>query len=193
VTGSDCNVGKMTAALELFNEATHRSLNVAWAATGQTGMMLRERGIAIDRVVADFIGGAGEALVNYEGKEKDLVFVEGQGSIIHEGYAGVALGLMFGVMPDCIVLVHAATRTKIGHSDADMPPLADLIALHESLLRPFKEAPVVAIALNTAGLDKQAARDMIERTAAATGLPTADPVRDGAAVILGAVLDRCEL
>lgn len=189
LVGSDCNVGKMTATVELYNEALSRDLNVGWAATGQTGMMLRERGLAVDRVVADFIGGATEELINYEGRDRDLVLVEGQGSIVHPGYAGVTLGLLYGAMPDCMVLVHAPSREHIGDSDFPMPPLNDLIGLYEGVMKPLKESPVVAIAMNTAGFESEVARDIIAHTKRETGLPVGDPVRFGSSEILEAVLD----
>jgi uncharacterized NAD-dependent epimerase/dehydratase family protein len=188
ITGSDCNVGKMTATLELYNEAEARGLNTAWAATGQTGMMLRGRGIAIDRVISDFISGATEELVNSEGRGRDIVFVEGQGSLLHPGYAAVTLGLAFGTMPDCQVLVHASERDYIAHTEVAMPPLPDVIERYETVVEPFKRSPVVAIALNTAGFGTDVARDMIAATSKETGLPTTDPVRFGAGEILDAVL-----
>ncbi len=190
VAGSDCNVGKMTATVELFREAARRKLDAAWAATGQTGMMLRGRGIAVDRVIADFMGGAVEELLDYEGRDKKIVFVEGQGSIVHPGFAGVALGLMYGAMPDCIVLVHAATRRTIGDTEAVVPPLTELVELHEALMRPFKRSAVVAIAVNTAGLDDGEARRAVTRIESDTGLPAQDPVRHGASPLLDAIMNR---
>jgi uncharacterized NAD-dependent epimerase/dehydratase family protein len=187
VVGSDCNVGKMTATVELYNEARSRGVNAAWAATGQTGMMLRGRGIAVDRVVSDFVSGATEALVNEEGVGADIVFVEGQGSIVHPGYAAVTLGLLYGAMPDCMVMVHAATRERIGDTDFTMPPLPALVDMHEKAMSPFKISPVVAVALNTAGLADGAAHDMINETAGATGLPVSDPVRFGSSTLVDAV------
>jgi uncharacterized NAD-dependent epimerase/dehydratase family protein len=47
---------------------------------------------------------------------------------------------------------------------------------------------VAAIALNTRGLDDDAARVEIARAASETGLPATDPVRFGAEPILEAVL-----
>lgn len=193
VVGSDCNVGKMTATVELYTVAVAKNIDAAWAATGQTGMMLRGRGIAVDRVIADFIGGATETLVNYEADGHDLVIVEGQGSLVHPGYAGVTLGLLYGVMPDCMVMVHAAERVAIGHTPFRMPSVNALIEMYESALAPFKKSRVAAVALNTAGVANGAARDMIEKVASETGLPVADPVRGGSAVILDAALQELGL
>ena len=185
--GSDCNVGKMTTTVALYEAAVARGARAAWAATGQTGMMLRERGVAVDAVVADFIGGAVEALVQEEGAEADLVFVEGQGSLVHPGYAGVTLGLMYGAMPDCMVLVHWAGRERLKRLDVPVPRLSELVSLHESLMRPHRDAPVVAVSLNTSELDKSRARSALEAAARETGLPAADVVRFGGDPVLDAI------
>ncbi|HLJ82346.1 MAG TPA: DUF1611 domain-containing protein, partial [Ktedonobacterales bacterium] len=46
--GTDCNVGKMTAAVELDREAKRRSLSSGFAPTGQTGIMIAGEGIPAD-------------------------------------------------------------------------------------------------------------------------------------------------
>jgi uncharacterized NAD-dependent epimerase/dehydratase family protein len=51
----------------------------------------------------------------------------------------------------------------------------------------FKRSPVVAIALNTVGLEADAARDIMERARHETGLPVSDPIRFGSREILDAV------
>jgi uncharacterized NAD-dependent epimerase/dehydratase family protein len=47
---------------------------------------------------------------------------------------------------------------------------------------------VVAVSVNTRGLDGVEAEEFVARVAAETGLPTADPFRTSAAPILDAVL-----
>src|SRR5262249_10116267 len=49
--GSDCNVGKMTAALELTRALEQRGARAAFVATGQTGILIADRGVAVDAVV----------------------------------------------------------------------------------------------------------------------------------------------
>lgn len=186
--GTDCGVGKMTVTVELDRAAVAAGARAAWAATGQTGIILRGRGIAVDRVVADFIGGAAQELVNAEGRDADVVFVEGQGSITHPGYAGVTLGLMYGAMPDAMVLVHDATRRKYKRLDAPLPSLQEAVALYESLMRPWKPARVAAVALNTSALSERDARRAVAAASEETGLPATDAVRFGCAGILPAVL-----
>ena len=189
ITGTDCNVGKMTATVELYDEAVRKGVSAAWAATGQTGILLRERGICIDRVIADFMGGAAEELVNFEGRGKDLVIVEGQGSLIHPGFAGVTLGLMFGVVPDCMILAHEAGRAFVRNTDVPMISLGEQAGLHERIMAPLKKSRVVGVVLNTAAITPAAASKTIESIRAETGLPVSDPVRFGASEILDAVME----
>ncbi|MCI0452622.1 MAG: DUF1611 domain-containing protein, partial [Candidatus Latescibacteria bacterium] len=169
--GTDCNVGKMTVALELDRAARAGGVRSTWAATGQTGILLRGRGVPVDRVVADFVGGATQELVDFEGRDADVVIVEGQGSITHPGYAGVTLGLLYGAMPDAMVLVHTAGRERYKRFDHAIPPLPEVVALYESLMRPYKTTRVVAIALNTRRLTPDDARRALERASDDTGLP----------------------
>jgi uncharacterized NAD-dependent epimerase/dehydratase family protein len=193
VTGTDCNVGKMTVTVALDRAAARRDIRSAWAATGQTGIMLRGRGIAVDRVIADFIGGAAEELVNAEGRDADLVWVEGQGAIVHPGYAGVTLGLMYGAMPDVLVLAHTADRGHFKRLEhLALPPLPDLIELHERLMRPFNAAKVAAIVVNTSSLAASAARDYLSELSAETGLVADDVIRSGGDAVLDAVLAALE-
>ncbi len=191
--GTDCGAGKMTVTYEIYLEAVRRGLNAAWAATGQTGMILQERGVAIDRVISDFVGGAAEELVNFEGRGKDVVFVEGQGSLIHPGYAGVTLGLMFGVMPDCMVLVHDVERRKVRDYEVEIPPLSRMIRLHQEVMVLLKKSPVVAVALNTGSLDDVEAQATMKSIFRQTGLPVGDPIRYGASELLDAIIEALKL
>ena len=190
--GSDCAIGKMTVSLELDLEARRRGIPSVFVPTGQTGIAIAGWGIAVDAVVADFIAGAAERLV-VEGAERGgkLLWVEGQGSIIHPVYSGVTLGLFHGSAPHLLVLCHTAGRTEIegaGGGPHPIPPLAELVALHEQLSLPARRARVAAIALNTSELDDDAARAAVAAAEDETGLPVDDPVRFGAGKLVDAVL-----
>jgi uncharacterized NAD-dependent epimerase/dehydratase family protein len=153
-------------------------------------------GIAVDAVVSDFLAGAAERLV-VEGAERggELLWVEGQGSIVHPIYSGVALGLMHGSAPHVYVLCHEAGRTRVegaGGADHPIPPLAELIDLHERMSLPARPARTACVALNTHSLDDDAARAALAEVEAETGLPADDPVRFGAGHLVDAVLSTLE-
>jgi uncharacterized NAD-dependent epimerase/dehydratase family protein len=189
--GSDCAIGKMTVSLELDRAARARGIASVFVPTGQTGIAIAGWGMAVDAVVADFLAGAAEQLV-VEGRLRggELLIVEGQGSLVHPAYSGVTLGLFHGSVPHALVLCHRAGSTEIeGSPGHPIPPLADLVELHERVSLPRRHARVVALALNTAGLDDADAATAVAEAAAATGLPACDPVRDGADTLLDAVLE----
>jgi uncharacterized NAD-dependent epimerase/dehydratase family protein len=188
--GSDCAIGKMTVALELDLEARRRGLRSLFVPTGQTGIAIAGWGISVDAVVADFIAGATERLV-VEGAERggELLWVEGQGSLIHPVYSGVTLGLFHGSVPHLLLLCHEAGRTEIegvGGGPHPIPPLRELVELHERMALPARPARVAAIALNTRALTEDDARAAIAAAEADTGLPADDPVRFGAGRLLDA-------
>ena len=189
--GSDCAIGKMTVSLELDRAARARGIASEFVPTGQTGIAIAGWGIAVDAVVSDFLAGAAEQLV-VEGRRRggELLFVEGQGSLVHPAYSGVTLGLFHGSVPHLLVLCHRAGTTEIeGSPGHPIPSLAELVELHERASLPRRRARVVAVAVNTAGLDGDAAAAAVADAADATGLPAGDPGRDGADALLDAVLD----
>jgi uncharacterized NAD-dependent epimerase/dehydratase family protein len=190
--GSDCAIGKKTVAVELDLAARGRGLASVFVPTGQTGIAIAGWGIAIDAVVADFLAGAAERLV-VEGAERggELLFVEGQGSLVHPMYSGVTLGLIHGSTPHLFVLCHRAGAREIdGSPGYAIPPLRDLVELHERIALPRRPAKVACVALNTAELDEEAARAAIAAAGAETGLPADDPVRFGSDYLLDAILAR---
>jgi uncharacterized NAD-dependent epimerase/dehydratase family protein len=192
--GSDCAIGKKTVAVELDLAARRRGLKSVFVPTGQTGIWIAGWGIAIDAVVSDFLAGAAERLV-VEGAARggELLWVEGQGSLVHPAYSGVTMGLMHGAAPHAYVLVHKARATHTeGYPDHPLPPLPELIELHERASLPLRRAKVAAIALHTGELDEDVARAEIAQVAAETGLPVDDPVRFGADPLLDAVLGRVQ-
>jgi uncharacterized NAD-dependent epimerase/dehydratase family protein len=191
--GSDCAIGKMTVSLELDLEARRRGIRSVFVPTGQTGIAIAGWGIAVDAVVADFIAGAAEQLV-VEGAERggEVLWVEGQGAILHPVYSGVTLGLYHGSVPHLLVLCHEAGHNEIegaGGGPHTIPPLRELVELHERLALPARPARVGAIALNTRRLNEQEARQAVAAAEAETGLPADDPVRFGAARLVAALLE----
>jgi uncharacterized NAD-dependent epimerase/dehydratase family protein len=128
-----------------------------------------------------------------EGIERggELLWEEGQGSLLHPGYSGVTLGLLHGSAPHALVLCHQAGQRFVDGDDRfPIPALTELVDLHERVSLIARPARVVAIAINTRELDDSAARAAIEAAEDDTGLPASDPVRFGAARLADAVLQE---
>jgi len=191
--GSDCNVGKMTAQLQLRDALVKRGHRTSFVATGQTGIFIEGWGTAVDAVVADFIAGAAEQLVLRGAEGHDIVLVEGQGSLIHPGYSGVTLGLLHGSCPDALIICHQVSRDYIGDYHGRepwvrIPPLPELIQIHERAAAPVHPTKVIGVCLNTFDLDEATARAAVARAAAETGLPVTDPVRFDATPVVDAII-----
>ncbi len=194
--GSDCNVGKMTVALELRRELQGRGVRAAFVATGQTGIFLADHGVAVDAVPADFIAGFAEEMVLEAARAADVVLVEGQGALRHPGYSGVTLALMHGAAPAAMVLCHQSGRGSIRRTgrggdagnEVIIPALGQLMREYEETAAWVSPARVVAVALNTRDLDERGAREAVAGATRETGLAASDPVRFGVGPIAEAVI-----
>jgi uncharacterized NAD-dependent epimerase/dehydratase family protein len=176
--GTDCVVGKKVAALELTDAARKVGLDAAFVPTGQTGIMIAGWGLAVDRVISDFVAGAAEWLVQ-QVADRQVCFIEGQGSIEHPGYSAVALGLLHGCCPQAMLMCHRPGRESHHGIEAPIAPLAEQIAVSERLARFLHPCRVVGLCINTAGMDDAAARRAIEQCAQETQLPAVDVLRNG--------------
>jgi len=189
--GTDCNVGKMSTAIEIDNKLNKNGLTSIFVPTGQTAILIAGWGTAIDRVIADFTAGASENLVLEASKkapnENDYIIVEGQGSLVHPGYSGVNLSLLRGAGADALILCHQCIRKTIRRYTTPIPPLKEYINIHNILTKTVKYSPVIAISLNTYGLTNEEALIEIENTKLETGLPVTDPIRYGPDILIEAI------
>ena len=188
--GTDCSVGKMTATCELVDAAQAAGIDAGFVPTGQTGIMIAGWGNPVDRVVSDFTAGAVEEMLLEKGDEHDVLFVEGQGSIVHPAYSAVTCGILHGSMADKLVLCHEAGREVVhGYEDTELPPVPEYVDLYESLAAPVHETDIVAGALNTKDVDgDEAARKAVESFAAEIDGVATDPVRFDAAEIVDEIV-----
>lgn len=185
--GTDMAIGKMSTSIELHRAAQRKGIKSKFLATGQAGIMIGGTGIALDAVRVDFAAGAVEQMVLTHANDCDLLFVEGQGSLLHPG-STATLPLIRGSQPTGLILVHRAQQKHIRDlPDVLIPPLAEVVHLYETVARgagSFAEVKVVAIALNTFHLDADSAKAEIEKVRQETGLPCTDVVRFGADSLL---------
>lgn len=186
--GTDCSVGKKYTALALEQAMRARGLDAEFRATGQTGVFISGRGVAIDAVVADFISGAAEWL-SPEAAPGHWDVIEGQGSLFHPSFAGVTLGLLHGAQPDAFVVCHEPTRTHMRGVRHPLPTVRQVIDHTIACGRLTNPAiRCIGLAVNTAALDEDAARACLAAAAAEHDLPAVDPVRFG----VDAVVDRLQ-
>lgn len=182
--GTDCSVGKKYTALALEKAMRARGLDADFRATGQTGVFISGRGVAIDAVVADFISGAVEWIAPAAAPTHwDLI--EGQGSLFHPSFAGVSLGLLHGAQADAFVICHEPTRSTMRGVKHKLPSIQDVIdltircgSLTNSAIRP------VGIAVNSEALGEADAKALLETLSKAHGLPATDPIRFGVETIV---------
>ncbi|MEL6495060.1 MAG: DUF1611 domain-containing protein [Cyanobacteria bacterium J06623_7] len=191
--GTDMAVGKMSTSLELHRAALSRGIKAGFIATGQAGIAIAGRGIALDAVRVDFAAGAVEQAVCQWGADQELVIIEGQGSLLHPG-STATLPLIRGSQPSGLILVHRATAEHIRDlPDFPIPPLTEVIQLYEmvaSAASRGEQVRVKAISLNTWGLGNTEAQAKIKATAELTGLPCSDVVRFGGKALLSAVYPK---
>ena len=186
--GSDCAVGKKTTAIEIANAGTAAGPKCEFVATGQTGVLIAGKGIAVDRVISDFLAGAAEKLVLDAEPDSEVLVIEGQGSLWHPAYSGVTLGLLHGSCPHVLVLCHHAGREAIEEPPfTKLPPLPELARAYESLAAVNRPAKVACVSINTHGLSDRDAVAAIEQAERETGLPAGDVFRGDAPKLWDAV------
>ena len=188
--GTDCALGKKYTALALARAFEARGIDSDFRASGQTGIMIAGRGIAMDAVVSDFEAGAAE-LLSPDAHARHWDVIEGQGALTHPAYAAVSLGLLHGSQPDVFVVCHEPGRTEmLGTAGYTLTSVEEIVEL--TLLLGRRTNPAIrcgGFAFNTSALEESEATELRARESARLGLPVADPVRGGAA--FDALVDSC--
>ncbi len=186
--GTDSALGKMSAALEVTEGLTRRGKKTLFVPTGQTGILIAGFGVSVDAVVGDFMSGVMEKLILESAAGQEYLLVEGQGSLIHPGYSGVALSLLHGTAPSQMILCHKPSRKNVRDTEILIPPLDVMVRMHEEITSYVRPAKVVGIALNCGDLDERTARDEIAKAEELTALPTTDCFLIGPDKLVDAVL-----
>ena len=188
--GTDMAAGKMTVGLELYSYLIKKKINTGFVATGQVGITVTGKGIPLDAYKLDHACGAVETAV-LEQKEKDVVIVEGQGSILHPG-STATLPLMRGTCPTHLILCHIARNDSLrSQENIKIPDLKKFIKLNESLSSVFgtyPKAKVIGVALNTSLMSNENAKEIINSIENETGIPATDVVRYGGEKIFSSLI-----
>ncbi len=179
--GTDMAAGKMTVGLELFSYLRDKKINVGFVATGQVGITITGQGIPLDAYKLDHACGAVETAI-IEQKNKDIVIIEGQGSILHPG-SSATLPLMRGSCPTHMILCHIARNDSLRSvENIKIPDINKFIKLNEELAAvdgTYPKSKVIGIALNTSLMTKASALNYIYSLEEKTNLPVTDVIRFG--------------
>jgi len=178
--GTDCSVGKMYTSLAIEREMQKQGFDASFKATGQTGLLLANKGICIDAVVADFIAGAVE-IISPAADDNHWDIIEGQGSLFNPSYAGVSAGLLHGAQADYLVMCHEAGRTSIkdvpGYKVPELLSCIEQNLLLARLTNP--QVKLAGISLNCRLLGEEQGRIQIKALEQQFSLPCFDPMMTG--------------
>ena len=171
---------------DTFNGWKKRGKNIEFIGTGQTGILLSGHGIPVDAVTGDFMAGEVEYAIDQIDDDKDLIIVEGQGSLTNMYYAGVTLGLLHGAMPDYMLMTHDPSR-DLDVTDFPMTTMKHVMDLHLDLMKSFKQSRFIGINLLTFAFDNEKALKIIENSRKEFNMETTDLIRFGDKGLLDAI------
>ena len=178
ILGTDSAVGKRTTSVLLAEALKKEGLNVAFVATGQTGLIQGAKyGVAIDAIVEEFMTGEMEnaVMVAYDTEHPDIIIVEGQGALSHPAYLS-ACAIIRGARPRAIIVQHPPKRVNLG----DFPyMLMPTLESEIELLEVFSKSKVIAITLNHEDMTNGEVKETITEYEERFQLPTTDTLKYG--------------
>ena len=175
--GTDCSVGKKYTALAIEKAMKEHGIKASFKATGQTGVLIAENGVAIDAIISDFISGAVEWL-SPDNEEDHWDIIEGQGSLFHPSFAGVSLGLLHGSQPDKFIVCHEPTRSNMRGVKNKLPSISEVISKTIELGKLTNpDIKCAGIALNTSNMLNKS-DDMKKMISDKHSIPCLDPLKD---------------
>ena len=178
VLGTDGAVGKRTTSILLVNALKKMGLNVAFVATGQTGLIQGAKyGVAIDAIVGEFMTGELENAVMkaYDAEHPDIIIVEGQGALSHPAYLSVC-AIIRATRPRAIIVQHPPKRKYLG--DLPYVPMPTIESEIE-LIEVFSKSNVIAITLNHEDMTEDEVKETITEYEKKFQLPTTDTLMYG--------------
>lgn len=189
VLGTDSAIGKRTTSVLLEEALTKKGLNVAFIATGQTGLIQGAKyGIAIDAIPSQFMTGEIENQIMraYENENPDIIIVEGQGALSHPAYIS-SCAIIRGSRPNAVIVQHAPKRVNLGDFDyMKMPTLKSEIELIET----FSKSKVIAVTINHENMTDEEIRVAVTETETELDLPTADVLKYGCDKIVAGIFNN---
>ncbi len=189
IMGTDCAIGKRTTAQKLVKALKIEGLNVAFIATGQTGLLQGAKyGAAIDMLSSGYATGEVEnaILEAVQNENPDIVIVEGQGSLGHPSYTSSA-AILKGSKPKGIIIQHAPKRQNFcTFPNIKMNSLQSEINLIEG----FIGSSVMAITINHENMTKKEIDTTVKNYEKTFGLPTTDVLKHGCNKLIDMIYNK---
>ncbi|MGJ9384676.1 DUF1611 domain-containing protein [Salipaludibacillus sp. CF4.18] len=188
VLGTDSAVGKRTTSVLLEEALLDMGLNVAFVATGQTGLIQGAKyGVAIDAIPSQFMTGEieNQVLRAYENEEPDIIIVEGQGALSHPAYIS-SCGIIRGSRPGSVIIQHPPKRKNLGDFEyMPMPSIESEIELIEG----FSQAKVIAITINHENMSDEEIQDAVTEYERDLKLSTSDVLKHGCGKLIESIFE----
>jgi len=178
VLGTDSAVGKRTTSMILVEALSDAGLNVAFIATGQTGLIQGAKfGVPLDAIVEEFMTGEVENAVMdaYDEQHPDIIIIEGQGALSHPAYLS-SCAIIRGAKLNGIIVQHPPKRKNLG--DFPYVPMPSLESEIE-LLEVFSKTKVIAITINHEDMTDNEVKEVIEQYERLYKIPTTDVLKNG--------------
>ena len=123
-------------------------------------------------------------------EQHEILLIEGQGSITHPAFSAVTLGLLHGCAPQGLILCYEAARPHVkAMPHVPLKSLERYRELYEQLASERSPAEVIGVAMNGRNLSEAEADIEKEQVQQRLGLPVCDVYRDGADLLVDAVLN----
>jgi uncharacterized NAD-dependent epimerase/dehydratase family protein len=186
VLGTDCCCGKRTTATLLTQALERSNTRSVLIGTGQTSWMQGSRyGIVLDSLINDFVAGEIEhAVVEADRAESpEVIVIEGQGALTHPAAPG-GFEILAAAKPRAVILQHAPTReTYLDHPDEPIAPPE----LHIHAIESIFGARVIALAINSEGIEPAKLGDKLAELERRYSLPCCEPLAQGPQRLVDAV------
>jgi predicted amino acid racemase/uncharacterized NAD-dependent epimerase/dehydratase family protein len=192
VLGTDSAVGKRTTSVMLEAALLEKGLNVAFVATGQTGLIQGAKyGAAIDAIPSQFMTGEieNEVMKAYDNEKPDIIIVEGQGALSHPAYIS-SCAIIRGTRSGAIIVQHPPKRKNLGDFDfMKMPTIESEI----ELIQNFSKSKVIAVTINHENMSAKEIRDVITEYENQLELPTTDVLKYGCDKLVTSIFEAFPL
>jgi uncharacterized NAD-dependent epimerase/dehydratase family protein len=189
VLGTDSAVGKRTTSVILKDALLAQGLNVAFVATGQTGLIQGAKyGVAIDAFPSQFMTGEieNEVMKAYDNDNPDIIVIEGQGALSHPAYIS-SCSILRGSNPGAIIVQHPPNRKNLGDfSFIKMPTIQSEIELIEK----FSNSKVIAITINHENMSDKEIDDIVTEYEDHLELPTTDVLKHGCDKLIMSLFEK---